>query len=209
MSDFVMDQMNLRFAMLFGRGRVTGPVDDSGAVQMMQVQMSGLEVADERYRVAEFGLTSNPPVGSDALALHVAGDRTAGVVFATNHQASRPTGLQPGETMLYSEDGKQVYLTAGGGIAVEAKGQNVVVNDAADVTATASGTFTVNCPTIVLNGNVQINGNIGQSGASGGTGTATFTAPITAPDIVLPNGAVNGHNHYVPAAPGTSEQMAN
>lgn len=134
----VFDHLYARITMLFGRGRVTGPVDDSGTVQMMQVQMSGLEVADERYRVAEFGFTSNPPIGSDVLALHIAGDRTAGAVIGTNHQPSRPTGLQPGESMLYSQDGKHVYITASGGIAVFANGQPVNVTGATTVTVNAS-----------------------------------------------------------------------
>lgn len=138
-----LDHLYARVTMMFGRGRVTGIVDDSGSVQVMQVQKSGLEVADDQYRVAEFGFTSNPPIGSDVLTLHVAGDRTAGAVIGTNHQPSRPTGLQPGETMLYSQDGKYVYITANGGIVVEAKGQNVVVNDAANVTWNCSGDFTL------------------------------------------------------------------
>lgn len=204
----MFERMQRAITALVGRGRVKY-VNDGGVVQEMQVVMNGLETPDNRYRVAEFGLTSNPPVGSDAIALHVSGDRSAGVVIGTNHQPSRPTGLQSGETMLYSQDGKYVYMTASGGIVVEAKGQPVTVNDASNVTCNASGTLTVNAPSIVLNGNVQINGNIGQSGAGGAKGTASFTAPITAPDVNLPNGSVNGHNHYVPAAPGTSNVMAN
>lgn len=196
-----------RLQMMLGRGRVTY-VNDSGPVQKMQVRVNGLVTSDNRLRIPEFGFSSNPPVGSDVFYGAISGDTSEAAVVATNHQPSRPTGLQPGETMLYSQDGKYVYLTATGGIVVEAKGQNVIVKDAANVTATASGTFTVNCPNIVLNGNVQINGNIGQAG-SGGPGTAAFTAPITAPDVNLPNGSVNGHNHYVPAAPGTSNVMAN
>lgn len=133
-----LDHLYARIAMLFGRGRITAPVDDSGTVQMMQVQKSGLEVADDQYRVAEFGFTSNPPVGSDVLTLHVAGDRTAGAVIGTNHQPSRPTGLQPGESMLYSQDGKYVYITAGGGISVFANGQPVNVTGATTITVNAT-----------------------------------------------------------------------
>lgn len=203
-----IEGLKRRIYSIVGRGRVTF-VDDSGPVQLLQVFMNGLETSDQRRRVCEFGFTSNPPLSSDVIAVHIAGDRSAGAVLGTNHQPSRPKGLQPGETMLYSEDGKSVYLTASGGIVIEARGQDVVVNDAANVTLNASGTLAINVPNIVLNGNVQINGNIGQSGTGGASGTATFTAPITAPDIILPNGAVNGHNHYVPAAPGTSQQMAN
>jgi phage baseplate assembly protein V len=133
-----LDHLYARIAMLFGRGRITGPVDDSGTVQMVQVQKSGLEVADEQYRVAEFGFTSNPPIGSDVLTLHVAGDRTAGAVIGTNHQPSRPKNLDSGGTMIYSQDGKYVYLTASGGISVFANGQPVNVTGATTVTVNAS-----------------------------------------------------------------------
>ena len=56
--------------MMIGRGVVTS-VDDEGAVQVMQVRASGLEVADKRVRPQEFGLTSNPPPGSDAALVSV------------------------------------------------------------------------------------------------------------------------------------------
>ncbi|RQV20670.1 phage baseplate assembly protein V [Burkholderia cenocepacia] len=130
-----------RMRSLFGRGRITR-VDDSGPVQIVQARMNGLEVPDGRYRVPEFGFSSNPPIGSDALVLHIAGDRSAGAVVGTNHQTSRPRGLAPGESILYSEDGKSVYLK-NGSIVVEAKGQDVVVNDAANVTWTCSGDFKI------------------------------------------------------------------
>lgn len=134
-----------RIQMMFGRGRVTY-VDDSGPVQKVQVRLSGLETSDGRLRMMEFGFTSNPPIGTDVLALHISGDRSAGTVFATNHQSSRPTGLLPGESKQYSQDGKYVYLTAADGIIVEAKGQNVVVNDAANVTWNLSGKLTIVAP---------------------------------------------------------------
>lgn len=136
-------RMHRSVASIVGRGRVKY-VSDSGVVQILQVQMNGLEIPDNRYRVAEFGFTSNPPIDSDVIALHVAGDRSAGAVIGTNHQASRPTGLSAGESMIYSQDGKQIYLTADGGIVVEAKGQDVVVNDAANVTWNCTGDFTLN-----------------------------------------------------------------
>lgn len=136
-----MTDLLTRVRNLFGRGRVT-LVDDTGPVQMVQLRMNGIERPSSRYRVPEFGFSSNPPDGSDALALHVAGDRSAGAVIGTNHQPSRPRGLAPGESILYSEDGKSVYLK-NGSIVVEAKGQDVVVNDAANVTWNCSGDFKI------------------------------------------------------------------
>ncbi|MEK6420029.1 MAG: phage baseplate assembly protein V [Burkholderia gladioli] len=131
-----------RIRNLFGRGRIT-LVDDSGPVQLVQIRMNGLEVPAGRFRVPEFGFSSNPPIGSDALALHVAGDRSAGAVVGTNHQESRPRGLAPGETILYSQDGKSVYLKDGS-IVVEAMGQDVIVNNAAKFTMNCSGDCTMN-----------------------------------------------------------------
>jgi phage baseplate assembly protein V len=137
--------MYQRLQALIALGRISF-VDDSGVVQEVQVVMNALDLPSSRFRVPEFGFTSNPPVDSDAIVAHVAGDRSSGVVLGTNHQPSRPTGLQPGEAMLYSEDGKSVYVTAAGGIVVEAKGQDVVVNDARNVTWNLSGKLTITAP---------------------------------------------------------------
>jgi len=145
MEQHLFERLFRRIQMLVGRGRIT-QVDDSGPVQRLQVQASGFELADKRARVQEFGLTSNPPIGSDAALMAMTGDRTAVMVVGTNHQGSRPRNLAPGETKLYSEDGKYVYLTASGGIVVDANGQDVVVNNAKDVTWNLSGKLTIVAP---------------------------------------------------------------
>jgi phage baseplate assembly protein V len=175
-----------RIQMMFGRGRVTY-TDDSGPVQKMQVRLSGLETSDGRLRMVEFGFTSNPPVGTDVLALHISGDRGAGTVFATNHQQSRPKGLSAGESMLYSQDGKQVYMTASGGIVVEAKGQDVVVNDARDVTWNLSGKLKIVAPGGVEFDTplVESTGDIQDKSATNGDTMATMRSDY------------NGHKHPI------------
>lgn len=108
----------------FARALISA-VNDSGGVQTVQIMLSSTEVRDGSPRIAEFGFSSNPPVGSDGVVAFLGGDRTKGVVIGTCHQPSRPTGLSPGETILHSQDGKSVYLTAAGGIVVEAKGSQL------------------------------------------------------------------------------------
>jgi phage baseplate assembly protein V len=149
----MIEDVKRRIQALVGRGRVKF-VDDSGTVQKMQVLMSGMETPDSRFRVPEFGFTSNPPIDSDVIAVHVDGDRSAGAVLGTNHQPSRPTGLQSGETMLYSQDGKYVYLTASGGIVVEATGQAVTVNDATIVTINAATKVRMVTPLLECTGDI-------------------------------------------------------
>ncbi len=176
-----IERLFRRVQMMLGRGRVTH-VDDTGPVQIMQATMTGLETADNRLRVAEFGFTSNPPVGSDVLALHVAGDRGSAAVIATSHQESRPRGLQPGESILYSQDGKQVYMTASGGIVVEAKWQDVTVNNAATVTINAQNVV-VNASSNVsvsAQGSVEISGSAGVSITTNGSANATINGSLSA-----------------------------
>lgn len=131
-----LEALGARVRMLVGRGRITIG-NDTGGVQQQQVQLADIETGDNRPRVAEFGFTSMPPEGSDAVVVFLAGDRSAGVIIGTNHQASRPRNLKPGETMVFSLDGKCVYLSDSG-IRVDAKGQSVDVSNASVVTVDAT-----------------------------------------------------------------------
>ena len=101
-----------RLQFVIGRGR-TQVVNDAGAVQIVQVVLSPKETPD-LPRVIEFGLASNPPAGTDAIAIFIAGDRANGVVIATNNQALRPKNLQPGEVQVYDGNGQSVYLSKTG-----------------------------------------------------------------------------------------------
>jgi phage baseplate assembly protein V len=188
MSAAIVESVFRRVQMMFGRARVTH-TDDSGPVQIMQVRASAIEVSDGRKRMAEFGFTSNPPYGADVLTLHVAGDRGAGTVFATNHQQSRPTGLLQGETMLYSEDGKYVYMTASGGISVFANGQPVNVTGATTVTITAADEVVMDTPLLKCSGDILDNY---------GTNTRTVAGMRT---------VANGHTHKVPNVQGGSSTI--
>lgn len=151
--DSLIHRVARRVLLAIGRARVT-TVNDAGNVQLAQVQSNDLETIDNMPRLAEFGLTSNPPVGTDVTVVFIGGDRGNGVIVATGHQASRPKGLKPGETMIYSQDGKSVYLTAAGGIVVDAKGQNVTVNNAGTATINASMSVTLNTPVLKVSGDI-------------------------------------------------------
>jgi phage baseplate assembly protein V len=126
-------------------------------VQLLQAQINELETIDNLRRIAEFGFTSVPPQGSDVAIIFVGGDRGAGLVIGTNHQASRPTGLNPGETMIFTQDGKQIYLTAGGGIIVKANGQAVEVDNATTVTINAATKIRAVTPRLECTGDIVDN----------------------------------------------------
>lgn len=152
-----VDRLARRVLLIAGRGRVSAPVNDGGGVQLLQAQVNGLETIDNMKRVAEFGFTSVPPQGSDVAFVFVGGDRSNGLVIATNHQASRPKGLQAGETMIYTADGKQIYLTASGGIEVQANAQPVTVSNSTSVTINASSEVVMDTPMLKVKGDIVDN----------------------------------------------------
>lgn len=152
----ILERVARRVLLSLARALVT-TVNDSGGVQMMQVKLNPLETRDNTPRVAEFGLTSNPPAGSDAFVVFLGGDRSNGVVLGTVHQASRPKNLAAGETMIYSQDGKQIYLTASGGILVKANGQPVEVDNATVVTINAATKVRMATPRLECTGDIVDN----------------------------------------------------
>jgi phage baseplate assembly protein V len=152
-----IDRLARRVLLIAGRGRVSAPVNDGGAVQLLQAQVNGLETIDNLKRVPEFGFTSVPPQGSDVAFIFVGGDRSNGLVIGTNHQASRPKGLQSGETMIFTADGKQIYLTAAGGIKIAANGQPVEIDNATVVTINAAEKIRAVTPRFECTGDIVDN----------------------------------------------------
>jgi phage baseplate assembly protein gpV len=118
-------------------------------------------------------------------------------------QATKISGWSTSAVQLRSNDGKAyVQLNPSTHEVDVVTSGNISANAGGTANVQSTGAMTLTAPTITLNGNVQINGNIGQTGSSG-PGTAVFTAPITAPELNLPNGAVNTHYHSDPQGGNT------
>jgi phage baseplate assembly protein V len=172
-----------RIRRLAGRGRVVVQ-DDTGPVQIVQLQPNDLETLDKIPRLAEFGFQSVPPDGADGIAVFFSGDRSSGVVIATGHQKYRVTGLSKGEACVSDAFGQKVYLSKNGITITDKAGSTVVMN--------GDGTGTINFPDgLTVNANTKING------------TFTTTGNITAPDVIINEvGSSKVHTHLY--TPGTS-----
>lgn len=155
----VLARLWRRVQLVTSWGRVTQSIDAKTA-QVLQVKLNNSETQDGIPRIAEFGFSSNPPLGSDVVVLFMGGDRSKGVVIGTGHQATRPTGLLAGETKVYDQWGKYIHFTAEGGIIVEAKGTPVVVNNATVVTINASESVQINTPLLHVSGSITAGGDI-------------------------------------------------
>ncbi|HEB4987219.1 TPA: phage baseplate assembly protein [Klebsiella michiganensis] len=138
---------------MLGVGRVTA-MQDGGGTQSVQYQ-TPLEVASA-HRLAEFGFSSGLPVGTDVVLAFLGGDRSNPVVIATNHQGYRHSDLSPGETVMYNQWGLCIQLTENG-ISIDAKGQDVTVNNAKNLTATATEQVKLITPKLLVTGDVVDN----------------------------------------------------
>lgn len=130
-----------RLLLAVGRGRIAS-VDDAGQVQKMQVKLGSDETIDAIPRLAEYGFQSRPPVGSDAVLIFVAGERSNGVVIACGNQTFRMRSLESGEVAISDDKGQSVHLSAdgikvnGGGLPVNITNTPQVTIDSADVQMT-------------------------------------------------------------------------
>ncbi|CAE6812078.1 hypothetical protein R69746_05670 [Paraburkholderia aspalathi] len=156
MSDASMfDRITRRIQMAIGRGRVN-TVDDSQPIQYVQLSYSKIETKDNIPRVMEYGYTSNPPAKTDAVAVHVTGDRSNAICIGTNHQPSRPTSLATGEVTLYQLNGIQVYLS-NAGLNIVAASLPVVVSGATTVTINAATKVRMVTPRLECTGDIVDN----------------------------------------------------
>lgn len=180
--------------LVIGRGRIQTTNAD-GPLQRFQLLLSAKE-RPTLSRIAEFGLASRPMVGADAVAVFISGNRSNGVIIATNDLNHSFTLANDGESALYNAFGQSVYLTKAGGIVIEAGGEDVTINGAAHVTVHASVKVTLTTPLVEMSGNLNVTGNIHAGGTIGDAVRTieqdraiydTHTHPNGSPNTGIPN----------------------
>ncbi|MGN7832668.1 phage baseplate assembly protein V [Pseudoxanthomonas sp. 22568] len=95
-------------------------VDDALKVQGNQVTMLDDEARASVERFQEYGFTSVPRDGAEAIAVAVGGSRSHMVVVATDDRRYRKRDLKPGEVALYTDEGDYVLLKRGRIVEVKA-----------------------------------------------------------------------------------------
>ncbi|WP_039788546.1 phage baseplate assembly protein V [Herbaspirillum huttiense] len=183
MDQSLFERISSRLRHLISRGRIRAISDDDVA-QRAQVKFSDIELVDGIVRLEEFGFTSNPPFNSDALVVCLTGDRSNGAVIATNHQASRPRGLGPGESAVFNQVGIKIYLS-NGGLVIEAAGLPVSLNNAPTVTINASTKVALNTAELDVSGKITAGGDITDNASAGGKSMANMRSTY------------DGHDHQI------------
>jgi phage baseplate assembly protein V len=97
---------------------VVNVVSDGGKLQVVQLGLLEGEVRDDCERFQEYGFTSVPLPGAEAVVVFPGGDRGHPLVVAVDDRRHRPRDGQPGEVAIYHKDGATVFLKDGGDIEI-------------------------------------------------------------------------------------------
>jgi len=131
-----------RIALSIGRC-VVKLVNDATLMQGVQITLLADEARDNVERMQEYGFTSVPLPGAEALAVAVGGTRNHVVVIKCEDRRYRLTGLQGGEVAIYDDLGTKIVLKRG----------NVIE-------ATAATRIDLITPLTHSSGNLKVDGNI-------------------------------------------------
>lgn len=174
------------------------------AAPIQQAQVDGLagETLQDLSHLQNYGFTSNPPTGSEAVIIPLGGSTTHGVIVATEHGRFRIKNLQSGETAIYNDEGAKIVIKKGKIIEADC---DVFKINCQRYEVNALDTANFNTPQLmtsaVLTAQGQINGNGGMT-VQGGAG-ARFSGNInqsggnyaTDGDVVASGKSLSGHTH--------------
>lgn len=91
-------------------------VKDSTKLQELQLGVLDGEDIDDAERFQEYGFSSVPLPGAEAVVVFPNGDRAHPLVVAVDDRDYRPVGGEPGEVVVYNASGASVRLQADGDI---------------------------------------------------------------------------------------------
>lgn len=137
-------------------------VDDARAAQEVQLELLADESQDAVERFQNYGFTSVPHAGAEALVVFAGGLRSHGVVLAVEDRRYRLTGLEEGEVALFDDLGNVIKL---GREAIAVTAVSKLTIDAPEITVT--------CDTAdVTADRVTITSDVVQLGGGGGPAVA-------------------------------------
>jgi len=114
MKDLIKKLVN-RVELLVGKALIKA-VKDNDEIQLVKISGLAGEVQDDVERLQAYGLTTNPPIDSEAVVVYLNGNRDHGVVIMTDSGQYRLKPLATGEVALYSQHGQVLLLKDDGNI---------------------------------------------------------------------------------------------
>ncbi len=143
----LLDRLQRRVDNLVARA-IVRVVDDSRRLQGLQVEIPrsadlAPEVHEACERFEDYGFTSVPLPGAEAVGLFVGGFRTHPMIVSVADRRYRLKNLQPGEVAIYTDQGDKIVIKRGGTIEVH-----------------ASTKVEITSPLVTMSGDLEVAGTI-------------------------------------------------
>lgn len=130
------EDMRSKVRLMVGRA-ILAAVNDAGAIQTAQAKCLADETHDDAERVQEYGFTSVPLAGAEAVMVFPGGNRDHGLIIATDDRRYRKNGLAAGEVALYTDEGDSIVFNRGRIVRVVAGTQLEVTAPLVTINATS------------------------------------------------------------------------
>lgn len=214
---YFINKILLRINSLFSRAEVTIS-DDSRKIQSLQVKVNEDEVLDNIERFQDYGFTSNPLQGAEAVLAFAGGKRSNGFIIKVDDRRYRLKALEKGEVAIYTDEGDKIHFKRGKQIDVETSiltintSAKVVVNTkdaevnaekttvtSPEVDVISSTKVSITTPLLKVSGLVTC-GGLAAGGASPASGKVSVAGSIDVTGDVESGGNVKD-------AIGTMDQM--
>ncbi len=126
----MLSHFRLRLS-LIARRAIIDEVHDGNPVQTLKLNLYAGESRSQVERLQEYGLSTVPPAGGQALAHFLDGECAHGVVTATDDRRYRPTGHGEGDVILYTcrdKDGAHHIHLVAADMSIRARGGSLIIH---------------------------------------------------------------------------------
>lgn len=152
--------------------------------QNLQLKMHADESVDDIERFQNYGCSSFPPIGSEAILAAIGGNLGNLVAVAVEDKKYRPKG-ESGDVFLYHLEGHKIRLTKDGKVVVTAT----------DVIFEAANSFTIISPETLIQGPLHVTGGISTDLGIFATGGITSASVVSGSDLTAGGFSYLGHFH--------------
>jgi phage baseplate assembly protein V len=142
----VLQELGRRVSMLVTRARCA-LVDDAKKLQQVQVELFADETKDAVERFQQYGFTSHPLTGAEAIVVFLGGGRDHAIVLSIDDRRHRLMELEPGDVAIYNDTGAKIVIGRDRTITIDCDKRN---ETSADEVTIKTKTFRVDCETLEL-----------------------------------------------------------
>lgn len=113
----IIAPLQRKIMLMVGRAVLT-TIKDSDGYQKLQISLLNGDIAGNVDRMQNYGFTSVPKAGADAILVSIGGSHDNGIVIACDDKRYRLKGLASGEVAIYTDEGDKIHLKRGNNIEI-------------------------------------------------------------------------------------------